>query len=212
MEENKTGKPLTPQQRAFAAEIAKGKTQTEVCQELGISTSTGSVWKKRKDIAQLILDEQEKINTQTQGLSPNGIVAEVTSEQIREFQRTRTQVILPEVAEQIQGGVTVAIATILQIARHGKYDRDRQARWRRKRPAPVTIIHVNQQTIRQNQKRENAAPVISVKRGQSNTYGHEVEIHGPCRVVYRRDNPKPCGARVWIETFFGVEVLTKNSE
>ncbi|NEP02409.1 MAG: DNA-binding protein [Symploca sp. SIO2E9] len=86
------------------------------------------------------------------------------------------------------------------------------ARWRRKRPAPVTIIHVNQQTIRQNQKQEKAAPVISVKRGQSNTYGHEVEIHGPCRVVYRRDNPKPCGARVWIETLFGVEVLTKNSE
>ncbi|NEP00522.1 MAG: helix-turn-helix domain-containing protein [Symploca sp. SIO2E9] len=87
-----------------------------------------------------------------------------------------------------------------------------KASWRRRKPSPITIIHVNQQTIRQNQKQEKPAPVISVKRGQSNTYGHEVEIHGPCRVVYRRDKPKPCGARVWIETLFGVEVITKNSE
>ncbi|NEO33690.1 MAG: helix-turn-helix domain-containing protein [Symploca sp. SIO3C6] len=85
------------------------------------------------------------------------------------------------------------------------------ARWRRRKPSPVTIIHVNQQTIRQNQKQEKPAPVISVKRGQENIYGHEVEIKGPCRVVYRRDNPKPCGARVWIETLFQVEVLTNNS-
>ncbi|NEO28937.1 MAG: helix-turn-helix domain-containing protein [Symploca sp. SIO3C6] len=83
-----------------------------------------------------------------------------------------------------------------------------KARWRRKRPAPVTIIHVNQQTIRQNHSSEKPAPVISVKRGQTNTYGHEVEIYGPCRVVYRRDNPKPYGARVWIETLFPVEVIT----
>ncbi|NET06435.1 MAG: helix-turn-helix domain-containing protein [Merismopedia sp. SIO2A8] len=83
------------------------------------------------------------------------------------------------------------------------------ARWRKKRPAPVTIIHVNQQTIRQNQKQEKPAPVISVKRGKENIYGHEVEIQGPCRVVYRRDNPKPCGARVWIETLFQVEVAIR---
>ncbi|NEP01965.1 MAG: helix-turn-helix domain-containing protein [Symploca sp. SIO2E9] len=87
-----------------------------------------------------------------------------------------------------------------------------KARWHRKRPSPVTIIHVNQHTIRQNQKQEKSAPVISVKQGQKNTYGHEVQIHGPCLVVYRPNNPKPCGARVWIETLFGVEVHTKNSE
>ncbi|NEO99819.1 MAG: helix-turn-helix domain-containing protein [Symploca sp. SIO2E9] len=87
-----------------------------------------------------------------------------------------------------------------------------KASWRRRKPSPVTIIHVNQQTIRQNQKQEKPAPVISVKRGKENRYGHEVEITGPCRVVYRRDNPKPCGARVWIETLFGVEVYAQNSE
>ncbi|NEO32722.1 MAG: helix-turn-helix domain-containing protein [Symploca sp. SIO3C6] len=91
-----------------------------------------------------------------------------------------------------------------------KGTRGPQASWRRRKPSPVTIIHVNQQTIRQNQKQEKPAPVISVKRGKENRYGHEVEITGPCRVVYRRDNPKPCGARVWIETLFGVEVYTQN--
>ncbi|NEP00788.1 MAG: helix-turn-helix domain-containing protein [Symploca sp. SIO2E9] len=93
-----------------------------------------------------------------------------------------------------------------------KGTRGPQASWRRKKRSPVTIIHVNQQTIRQNQKQEQAAPVISVKRGKDNRYGHEVEITGPCRVVYRRDNPKPCGARVWIETLFDVEVYTKNPQ
>ncbi|NEO29192.1 MAG: DNA-binding protein [Symploca sp. SIO3C6] len=87
-----------------------------------------------------------------------------------------------------------------------------KAFWRRRKPSPVTIIHVNQHTIRQNQKLEKPDPVISVKRGQSNTYAHEVEIYGPCRVVYRRDNPKPCGARVWIETLFPVELLQNHSE
>ncbi|NEO29055.1 MAG: helix-turn-helix domain-containing protein [Symploca sp. SIO3C6] len=84
-----------------------------------------------------------------------------------------------------------------------------KASWCRRKPSPVTIIHVNQQTIRQNQKQEKPAPVISVKRGKNNRYGHEVEITGPCRVVYRRDNPKPCGARVWIETLFPVAVYTQ---
>ncbi|NEP00091.1 MAG: DNA-binding protein [Symploca sp. SIO2E9] len=87
-----------------------------------------------------------------------------------------------------------------------------KATWRRRRPSPMTIIHVNQHTIRQNQKQEKPAPVISVKRGQSNTYGYEVEIKGPCRVVYRRDSPKPCGARVWIETLSTVEVYLVRQE
>ncbi|NEP00392.1 MAG: helix-turn-helix domain-containing protein [Symploca sp. SIO2E9] len=87
-----------------------------------------------------------------------------------------------------------------------------KATWCRRRRPPITVIHVNQHTIRQNQKQEYAAPVISVKRGQENIYGHEVEIHGPCRVVYRRDNPKPCGARVWIETISTVKVIANGDK
>ena len=63
-----------------------------------------------------------------------------------------------------------------------------------------TTIHVNQHVIRRNAKTGDREPVLSVKTYKSNDYGHEVEIAGPCRVIYRPDKPLPCGARVWIET------------
>ncbi len=40
----------------------------------------------------------------------------------------------------------------------------------------------------------------------STIYGHEVEVPGGCRVVYRPHNPK-CGARVWIESLYDVLAL-----
>ncbi|WP_413162878.1 DNA-binding protein [Capilliphycus salinus ALCB114379] len=80
-------------------------------------------------------------------------------------------------------------------------------RWRNRRKPARTIIHVNSQRIRQNQKHQEQLPVISVKKGQTNTYGHIVEIPGGCRVVYRPDKPLPCGARVWIETLYDVKVI-----
>jgi hypothetical protein len=39
-----------------------------------------------------------------------------------------------------------------------------------------------------------------------NLYGHEVEILGGCRVVYR-PNASKCGAKVWIETLYDVKVI-----
>lgn len=59
-----------------------------------------------------------------------------------------------------------------------------------------TIIHVNQHAIKDKGRR----PVITCKNYRRTTYAHEVEIHGPCRLVYRPDKPLKCGARVWIET------------
>jgi hypothetical protein len=54
-------------------------------------------------------------------------------------------------------------------------------------------------------------PVITVKQQEAgchlNLYGHEVEILGGCRVVYRPDNPK-WGAKVWIETLHDVKVIS----
>jgi len=70
-----------------------------------------------------------------------------------------------------------------------------------------TVVHVNSQRIRQNQKNSLKQPVITVKRGNSNQYGHEVEIPGGCRVVYRPDSPK-CGAKVWIESLYQVNVIS----
>ncbi|MEB3278232.1 MAG: DNA-binding protein, partial [Lyngbya sp.] len=80
-------------------------------------------------------------------------------------------------------------------------------RWCNLRKPAKTIIHVNSQRIRQNQKHQEQLPVISVKKGQTNTYGHIVEIPRGCRVVYSPDKPLPCGARVWIETFYDVNVI-----
>jgi hypothetical protein len=107
-------------------------------------------------------------------------------------------------------------------------------RWRNPRTPAKTIIHVNSHRIRQNQKQSTKQPVITVKtrcnRSLStpsfsetppltskvspptksnllNLYGHEVEILGGCRVVYRPDSPK-YGAQVWIETLSDVKVTS----
>ena len=81
-------------------------------------------------------------------------------------------------------------------------------RWRNPRQPAKTIIHVNGQKIKQNQKHSSKEPVITVKKGNSNVYGYEVEIPGGCRVVYRPDNPMSCGARVWIESLYEVQVIS----
>ena len=72
-----------------------------------------------------------------------------------------------------------------------------------------TYIHVNQHKIRANKKNGTDEPVITVKKGRTNTYCHEVEINGPSRVVYG-GNDKPllsCGARVVMVTESDVEVI-----
>jgi|TARA_Y100000114_G_scaffold34744_1_gene30244 hypothetical protein len=73
----------------------------------------------------------------------------------------------------------------------------------------VKRIHVNMHKIRANKKHGTNEPVITVKEGRKNTYGHEVEILGPSKVIYGgNDKPiLPCGARVVIET--NSEVIIK---
>lgn len=72
-----------------------------------------------------------------------------------------------------------------------------------------TIIHVNQHIIKSNAKNGKNDPPLTVKDYMKNRYAHTVEILGPngeivARVVNRPHNPLSCGARVWIETEFGV--------
>ena len=62
------------------------------------------------------------------------------------------------------------------------------------------IIHVNMHKIRANRKNGTNHPVITCKTYKFNHYGHEVEIHGKSRIIYRPDKPLSCGARLWIET------------
>jgi hypothetical protein len=79
-------------------------------------------------------------------------------------------------------------------------------RWRNPRKPAKTVVHVNSQRIKQNQKKKERQPVITVKKGNTNVYGHQIEIPGGCRIVYNPDHPI-CGARVWIETLYDVKVI-----
>lgn len=63
-----------------------------------------------------------------------------------------------------------------------------------------TVIHVNMHKV----KAKDPQP-LAVKTYKSNTPAAEAVIvdklgNEVARVVYRPDNPLPCGARVWIET------------
>ena len=69
-----------------------------------------------------------------------------------------------------------------------------------------TIIHVNQHTIKKNNKTGSNDPVLTVKTYKSNKYAHNVIINGPSKLVYSPDKPLSCGAHVWIETTSDVYV------
>tara|TARA_R100000808_G_C2154965_1_gene166528 strand:- start:8748 stop:8996 length:249 start_codon:yes stop_codon:yes gene_type:complete len=77
-----------------------------------------------------------------------------------------------------------------------------------------TVIHVNQNKIRQNTKADlcDLVPVLTVKTYKSNEYGYEAIIKDDegnhvAKVIYSPHKPLSCGARVWIETKNEVEVI-----
>ena len=88
-----------------------------------------------------------------------------------------------------------------------KGTRGSKPRWKPVPKSAITYIHVNQHKIRQNNKREEKEPVISVKCGSSNQYGYRVKISGSSLVVYQPNKPLSCGAKVWIETLAAVYVF-----
>ena len=93
-----------------------------------------------------------------------------------------------------------------------KGDRGPKPRWRRIIPAK-TIVNVNRNEIRDNKKRKNPEPVISVKRASSNTQGFSIRINGPCEIIYRPEKPlSGCKATLWMETFASIEVKTTKSQ
>jgi len=73
-----------------------------------------------------------------------------------------------------------------------------------------TIIHVNQHNVRANAKGADL-PVLTVKTYKTNTRCNAVSVLGPSRIVYSPDKPLSCGARVWIETQAGVEILEEQA-
>lgn len=78
----------------------------------------------------------------------------------------------------------------------------------------VCQIHVSQPAIRRNLKNESDNPVITVKHGGTNTYGHEIEIldkdgNVVARVIQPLGRTLSCGARVWVETKAHVRVVKR---
>lgn len=70
----------------------------------------------------------------------------------------------------------------------------------------ITRVHVDQHAIRRNKKNGTHEPVITVKQGKTNRRGTGATISGGCKVVYQPEKPLKCGARVWLETSYPVEV------
>ncbi|NET84444.1 MAG: DNA-binding protein [Moorea sp. SIO1F2] len=90
-----------------------------------------------------------------------------------------------------------------------KATRGPKGKWRTSRPPALATINVNRNRIGTNNGKlpEDRQPVISVKRSGNNLYGNQIEILGPCRIVYQPDHPLRCGARLWIETFSDVHFI-----
>lgn len=88
--------------------------------------------------------------------------------------------------------------------------------WCKRLRQKPTRLHVNQKKIKTNAKRikkdplmtpDQLIPVVSLKQGKRNDLGYQMEIKGPCRIVYQPYEPLPCGANLWIETFEAVQFV-----
>lgn len=88
----------------------------------------------------------------------------------------------------------------------------------------LTRIHVNKNRIASNRKHGTRKPVVTAKTYSSaavrshreNRYGHEAHVKvgdmTVASIIYRPDDPLPCGARLWIETDQVVEVVETYSD
>ena len=77
-----------------------------------------------------------------------------------------------------------------------------------------TKIHVNQHVIRKNLKEKTRDPVLTVKTYKDNKYAHQALIKDAqgnviAKVIYSPDKPLSCGARVWIETEYEVDIIVE---
>ncbi len=87
-----------------------------------------------------------------------------------------------------------------------------KGKWRQQKRTVPNYIHVNKNAITSNKKDHTYKPVITIKQGTEkhrNTYCHYVDIQGPCRVIYRPDREKACGATVWIEVAPNIPLISK---
>ena len=87
-----------------------------------------------------------------------------------------------------------------------------QGNWCKEKRSKPTMIHVNQHIIKENANNplKDIKPVVSVKQTKRNDYGYQLEIKGPCRIVYSPHDPAECGAHLWIDTFSRVQFVDIN--
>lgn len=64
----------------------------------------------------------------------------------------------------------------------------------------TSYIRISRSILKENVTRGRHEPVVCVEIAGNVSYCMEAEIDGPSRVVYRPDEPRIGGARVWIET------------
>ena len=80
-----------------------------------------------------------------------------------------------------------------------------------------TVIHVNQHVIKANAVHGTDDPPLTVKTYKENRRAFTAEIKDAAgnvvaRVVNRPHDPLSCGARVWIETYHEVDVVTERAD
>lgn len=71
----------------------------------------------------------------------------------------------------------------------------------------LKIIHINRNIIQSNNKHGIEEPVCRVEQNKVVRYCMEVIINGPSHMIYNPKNPRPCGAKLWIETYADVELI-----
>lgn len=83
--------------------------------------------------------------------------------------------------------------------------------------AKKTVIHVNQHVIKANAKSGEDNPPLTVKTYNTNDQAYSAEIYDAegnvvARVINRPHDPLSCGARVWIEAYHPVSIVTSRDE
>ena len=97
-------------------------------------------------------------------------------------------------------------------------ERGPKGKWYRKERKVPSHIYINKDQIRKNSKLEAQLrePVIVVEQGKRKEYGFEMEIAGPCRVVYSPDRAlhgeNKTNPVVWIETHSQIKFMDVNGE
>ena len=64
----------------------------------------------------------------------------------------------------------------------------------------LKIIHINKNIIQRNAKNGTTDPVCRIEIGSAIWYAMQVDILGPSSMVYKPADPRPCGAKLWVET------------